>query len=514
MTNQSNSTASAIAQLALSEEQLRVLTAEPIIFNGNNFSEFVKSVESNLKQSDKFDYLSKVIIQNTPVDEKKQSKAIAWRICQWIDPKIRGVFEGADRYAIDVWTELKGIYGESIEIEEHALISKLTRLKITDFETRTKFLHEFLQTMLQVERLDGLKLTSKFKLVLLVNALEDKFKDLVNQAPVLTFEEFLKKLKVLILKPNQPAPIGQSTFVTQTNPNKKPFNNQFNNQQNGQYHGQHQYTGNHRNFNQNRNQNNYNNQNNRVQFNNQQFQPNRQQNYRQNNNFNQRKNWNNTQSNYNSRGNWNGNRSNGANRNGRSYFSGNADDQTDQNFPDSKQQQQQMQPNPLNDQCDYQPDEGPGYMFCSRVLASDCLPRDIVIYDSATSKPIINNKDLFVDLRPLTEAERRTDGVKTGCGNVLKATAIGTIRLKTTAGITIDVQNAKYIPEFEANVIPQPKSQSFNIYADNNDLLFVDKSTKKTTKIGHCRVGIDDLYQFDLVKPSHPPILFRQNRSD
>ena len=89
---------------------------------------------------------------------------------------------------------------------------------------------------------------------------------------------------------------------------------------------------------------------------------------------------------------------------------------------------------------------------------------------------------------------------------MLKSTAIGTPPLVTKAGITIDVHNSRYIINFEANVILQPKNKPFNIYADYPDLLFVDKLTDNIIKIGHYLEQVDNLYQFDSVEPNHPQL--------
>ena len=221
----------ALAKLTLNDDQLRAITAKPVIFNGDNFAAFSKSVKSILKQSGQEGYLEKAIANNTPVDEKKQSRAVAFQILQWISPELRVIYEGEDRFAVTVWTELKDIYGDQVDHDHYHQVQKLSRMRISDYETRQKFLCDFQQTLLIVERADNFTLPDKMKIVLLANALEDKFKDLVAQAPTAkTYSDFLTKLKLLVLKPNSNQP-SQASFLMNNNKNnfqqKKPFHNNF-----------------------------------------------------------------------------------------------------------------------------------------------------------------------------------------------------------------------------------------------------------------------------------------------
>lgn len=502
----------ALAKLTLNDDQLRAITAKPVIFNGDNFAAFSKSVKSILKQSGQEGYLEKAIANNTPVDEKKQSRAVAFQILQWISPELRVIYEGEDRFAVTVWTELKDIYGDQVDHDHYHQVQKLSRMRISDYETRQKFLCDFQQTLLIVERADDFTLPDKMKIVLLVNALEDKFKDLVAQAPTAkSYSDFLTKLKLLVLKPNSNQP-SQAAFLMNNNKNnfqqkKPPFHNNFQQR-------------NHPNNFSNRFSNNFNSNRHQYQqpprFQTNQFQQNRS-NSNQNSNHHSghHSNWQPQRSNQNNqyqRRNQHGYRA-GHNRN---FFSGDtqefADDhqsvQHHEHRNDQHEQHQSAEFNepPINNvQQDHHAQNR--YCFCCRVLAAGCLPRTVVIHDSASSKPIFNNKDFFTNMRQLTEEERRSDGVKTGCGRVLKSTAIGQVELVTKAGIILQIDKARYIPEFEANVVPQPKRKPFNIFADDQDLLFHDKITGKLTKIGFLRDESDELYQYDLIDKQSPPSL-------
>ena len=499
------------AKSLLTDEQFRILAAQPVIFNGKNYSEWSQSVKSTLKQNELEDYLTKTILSNTDRDEKKKSRSVAWQVCQWISEDIRCVFEGPDRFAKEVWDDVKDIYGETVDIKKFVLLTQITRMRITDYEDRTKFVSDFQQTLLQIKN-QNIIIPDECKLVFLVNALEDKYKDLTNQAATSTYSEFLKKLKIQVLRPNQQIAIQSSFYTKSQSYQKKPqFGRPPNQYSNPNSEHSNQYWN--RNNQRNNYQNNHSNPNVRFQnsshtnqFNHYNRNPNFNYNRNTSSNHNRHPNFNNSRSthNFNYRSSNTNNQFNQRNNRGhntRSFFSGDGAENGDQAQYDHAENTNHNQ----NEQ-------SAEYSFCNRVLVSGCLPRTVVIHDSASSNPIINNKDFFVNLRPLTEAERREDGIKTGCGNVLKSIAIGTARLVTKAGITIDVPNSRYIPNFEANVIPQPKNKPFNIYADYPDLLFVDKQTGKITKIGHCREQVDNLYQFDLVEPNHPPSFSSQNQ--
>lgn len=520
--NSQNSGLSAIAKLTLDDDQLRSLTAQPVIFNGDNYAAFSKSVKSILKQSGKETYLEKVIIQTTPVDEKKESKAVAFQLLQWIAPDLRAIYDGPDRFASEVWSELKQIYGDEVDYEQFHQIQKLTKIRISDYETRTKFLCDFQQTLLLVERTDNFSIPDKLKIVLLVNSLEDKLGDVVAQAPAIsTYKDFLDKVKVKVLKPNL-VQSNQASFLMKSYQQNNRFNSNFrpdfgqpaNQQFKFNNHNQSNYQRNpnfNRNFSQNRDgfpnrnpqfsQNNFNN----FNTNSNQQQSNQ---FKQNPNSYQQSGIPNARDYGRGRG-----RGFNAQRN---FYSAEPTENDRQLNANESSEQPHEQPPHQESVSNHEPNRDQhstqqrNYGFCNRVLTSGCLPDDAVIQDSASSRPIFKNKNFFIELRPLTDSERRSDGVRTGCGNVMFSTAIGTVRLQTRSGIVFTIQNARYVPNFEGNVVGQPIGQPFNIYPDDDDLWFIDKVTNKKTKIGSRR-SVDNLYQFDLINSQAPPSLFVHN---
>lgn len=439
-----------LARLTLNENQVNLLSSQPILFNGKNYYDWCKSVKNYLTMSNETSYLTKEIKQNTLTDEKQTSKNVALKLFRYMNDEIRGMFESEGAFAYDVWNDLKDVYGAQEDMAKFNMITKMFTIKISNFETREEYLSAFLTNILQMDKI-GISIPDEIKLGFLVNSLEDKYKDLVKQAPTLSYAEFLKKLKILVLNPS-------TTQNTHSFMNKKFVNNKkqqfyYKNQNDKQ--SPQQYKKQFNNF-KNQLQHNYN----HKDYN--------KSNYK-NNNYKSKPH--NKKSSY---------RDNKNNRKHNYYSNEN------ENSGNESQEEQQTEKREYNNY---------NKSFNSSI---NTIRNDIFICDSGTSRSICKNKKYFTEIRYFKDNESKNKMIF-GCGTLTSAVGVGKIRLKTKSGITLNINDVLYMPNYEANLIKMPKNKDFKIIPDDNDLVLIDKISNERTIIGHRRTKIDDLYQFDLI---------------